>query len=234
MEKISRRLYTYRQRATSAFMFDIFSERKTEVYYYHSRPQSESRMNFSGNPVFFVLIVFIFLFFGISDVNAQTCEEQAKTCYQSCPSDQGCAAECSGSSDADCEDQCKSQVTKCTTTCSYNEDTCEAAAAAAGGKSSGGGGADKYGLAKTAGDAGLPNIGETVPGLIGKILNAFLGLIATIFFALMLYGGFTWMTARGENEKVVSAKKIVLNAILGLIVVASAYAITNFVIGALG
>ncbi len=66
--------------------------------------------------------------------------------------------------------------------------------------------------------------------VIVRIINlalTFLGLIAVI---LILWGGFKWMTAGGNDENVDAAKKIIIAAVIGLAIIISAYAITNFFI----
>jgi hypothetical protein len=47
---------------------------------------------------------------------------------------------------------------------------------------------------------------------------------------MILYGGFIWLTAGGNEDKVGSAKKIISAAIVGLIVILLAWAIVNFVV----
>jgi len=64
---------------------------------------------------------------------------------------------------------------------------------------------------------------------IGVIIKTILSLVGTIFLILMVYAGILWMTAQGNNEKVEKAQGIIKMAIIGLIVVMSAYAITAFV-----
>jgi len=54
-------------------------------------------------------------------------------------------------------------------------------------------------------------------------------LLGIIFIILMIYAGYNWMTAQGEEEKVTKAKTTIQRAIIGLIIVVSAYAITAFV-----
>lgn len=119
-------------------------------------------------------------------------------------------------------------------TCDDNLTKCETAAAGAA-KNAGGGGnvGDKYGLKQTATEAQLPNIDKDLPAIVGIMIAALLGLVATVFFALMVYGGFLWMTAAGNGEQVGQAKKLIMNAVLGIIVISAAYAITNFVINAI-
>jgi Zn-dependent protease with chaperone function len=66
----------------------------------------------------------------------------------------------------------------------------------------------------------------TVVNMI-KIFLGFLGILAVI---LVLYAGFLWMTAGGNEEKISEAKKILTAGIIGLVIILSAYAIANFVI----
>ena len=74
------------------------------------------------------------------------------------------------------------------------------------------------------------NVGEYgVPAIIGTVIQALLGLIGLIFLVLMLYAGYNWMIARGEEEKVEKAKDTITRAIIGLIIVVGAYAIWAFV-----
>ncbi|PIT88637.1 MAG: hypothetical protein COU29_02595 [Candidatus Magasanikbacteria bacterium CG10_big_fil_rev_8_21_14_0_10_36_32] len=91
-----------------------------------------------------------------------------------------------------------------------------------------------FGLEQTAQKAGY-NLGATSPATTVKtVVTVVLGFVALIFFALTLYAGIIWMTARGKEDKVESAKNIIESAILGLIIVGAAYAITTFVLSRLG
>lgn len=64
-----------------------------------------------------------------------------------------------------------------------------------------------------------------------NIINWVLGLLGIIAVIMILIGGFQWMTAAGNEEKVEKAKKIISAAIVGLIIILLAWAIVNFVIG---
>ena len=68
-----------------------------------------------------------------------------------------------------------------------------------------------------------------IPGAIGRIVGAILAFIGVIFFILMIYGGFMWMTARGNEQQVTRAKDLIMAAIIGLIIVLAAYAITSYI-----
>ena len=61
-----------------------------------------------------------------------------------------------------------------------------------------------------------------------KYLMTFLGIIAVV---VILLGGFKWMTAAGNEDKVAEAKKLIIAGVIGLIIVLCAYAIVNFVVG---
>ncbi len=85
---------------------------------------------------------------------------------------------------------------------------------------------------QTTAAAGVAGGGDLVQ-IIGRIINIFLGFLGVIFLVLMLYAGYTWMTAGGAPEKVESAKKTIRNAVIGLLIIASAWAITAFILNAL-
>ena len=62
---------------------------------------------------------------------------------------------------------------------------------------------------------------------IVKYLMTFLGIIAV---AVILYGGFIWMTASGNDDKVDKAKKLIIAGAIGLIIILAAFAIVQFVV----
>lgn len=73
--------------------------------------------------------------------------------------------------------------------------------------------------------------GETDPAtILGRLIGALIGFVGALLFFYMLYGGFLWMTAGGEKGKVESAQMVIKNAIIGIVIVALSYAISNFVI----
>ncbi len=82
-------------------------------------------------------------------------------------------------------------------------------------------------VANTAGLAG----GSDLITIIGRIINIFLGFLGLVFLVLMLYAGFTWMTAAGDADKIKKAQGTIRNAIIGLVIIASAWAITSFILG---
>ena len=70
--------------------------------------------------------------------------------------------------------------------------------------------------------------------LVGKIIKAALSFVGIIFLVLMIYGGYTWMMARGNEQEVEKAKNLITAAIIGLIIVLAAYAISYFILEKIG
>lgn len=64
---------------------------------------------------------------------------------------------------------------------------------------------------------------------VGQIIGVILSFIGVIFLILMIYAGILWMTAAGNDQQVNKAKNLMINAIIGLIIVFAAYAITAYV-----
>lgn len=62
-----------------------------------------------------------------------------------------------------------------------------------------------------------------------RILTYALSLLTLIALAIIIYGGFVWMTAAGNEEKISKAKKTLSAAAIGLIVVMLSWAIVIFV-----
>lgn len=63
-----------------------------------------------------------------------------------------------------------------------------------------------------------------------RIILGFLGIVAVI---IILLGGFKWMTAGGNEDKVGEAKKLITAGIIGLIIIVAAFAIATFVLNSL-
>lgn len=73
----------------------------------------------------------------------------------------------------------------------------------------------------------------TFAEIVGKIINGAMGLLGVIFVAQMVYAGYLWMTASGEEEQLTKAKNIIKRSIIGLAIVLAAWAITSFVLSRL-
>ncbi|MBD3248397.1 hypothetical protein GF382_03880 [Candidatus Falkowbacteria bacterium] len=80
--------------------------------------------------------------------------------------------------------------------------------------------------------AGL-NRSATVGGITATLISVTLGMLGIVFIGLLIYGGFTWMTAAGNDDQVKKAMGIIKTAIIGLIIIVAAYSITAFVFNSL-
>jgi len=94
--------------------------------------------------------------------------------------------------------------------------------------------ADSYGLDDTAskgygGKVGQEGVPYDIPTIIGNIVGAALAFVGVIFFVLIVWGGYTWMMARGNEQEVVKAKELIYGSIIGIVIILAAYAITSYI-----
>ena len=75
-----------------------------------------------------------------------------------------------------------------------------------------------------------PDAGGSLPARIGSIIQVILGILGVILVVIIVYAGFLWMTAGGDEKNVDKAKDWIKNAVIGLVIIMSAYAITSYVI----
>ena len=76
-------------------------------------------------------------------------------------------------------------------------------------------------------DSGLG--GADMKQIINNIINIFLGFLGLVAVALILYGGFLWMTSQGNVDRIKKAKDTIIGALIGLIIIMASYAIVSFV-----
>ena len=92
---------------------------------------------------------------------------------------------------------------------------------------------DTFGVMKVKngldGAIGQNKLIDTITGII-RIGLSLLGIIAVV---IILAGGFKWMTAGGNEDKVGEARKMIISGVIGLAIIMSAFAIANFVISSL-
>ncbi len=88
------------------------------------------------------------------------------------------------------------------------------------------------GLSQTAGEkgAGYNTKDIKLETAVMKVISYVLGLIGVILVALIVYAGFTWMTAAGNEEKVSKAKDIMIASAIGLFIILLSYGIASFIV----
>jgi hypothetical protein len=65
---------------------------------------------------------------------------------------------------------------------------------------------------------------------VAKLINVALSMLGMIAVVIVLIGGFKWMTAGGNEEKVGEARKLIFAGIVGMAIILSAWAIARFVL----
>lgn len=69
--------------------------------------------------------------------------------------------------------------------------------------------------------------------VIFLVINVILGFLSIIAIIIVLAGGFKWMTAGGNEDKIAEAKKLIIAGIVGMAVIFTSYAIATFVVRSL-
>ena len=68
--------------------------------------------------------------------------------------------------------------------------------------------------------------------LVLRIVNYFLAFLGLIAVIMVIYGGITYVTAAGKDEPIQNAKKIIMYALIGLIIILLSFALVNTVLQA--
>ncbi len=92
---------------------------------------------------------------------------------------------------------------------------------------------DSFGLQTVGQEISVPSQTTDIRFVIVRIINIFLGFLGIIAVSIVLYGGYLYMTSRGDEEQVAGAKKLLINGAIGLVIIMSAFAITSFVLRSL-
>ena len=65
---------------------------------------------------------------------------------------------------------------------------------------------------------------------VANIIKVSLGLLGVVAVAIILYGGAHYMFGRDDAEKIKKAKKIIISAVIGLVIILTAFSITNYIL----
>lgn len=92
-------------------------------------------------------------------------------------------------------------------------------------------------------DTGLQETGGTVYSgqddigigqfLATNVVTPLFAIAGAIYFVLLIYVGILWMIDQGNSENVKKAKSILVYSTIGLVVMVSAYAISEYILSAL-
>ena len=79
----------------------------------------------------------------------------------------------------------------------------------------------------------LPKSTVSLPTIIARIINVALSFLGIVAVGIILYGGYLWMTSQGNEEIIGKAKKTLINAAIGLIIILSAFILAQYILKSL-
>ncbi len=71
---------------------------------------------------------------------------------------------------------------------------------------------------------------DDLKGKIASIINIVLGFLGIVALVMIIFAGFKWMTAGGNEETVKEARGNIKNAVIGVAVVFMSFIVVNFVV----
>ncbi len=96
---------------------------------------------------------------------------------------------------------------------------------------------DEFGIWETAHYALPTNLGlaasstdtPSIVAVIATVIQIILGVVGVVLLIMILYGGFMWITSSGNEQKIAKAKAIFGGALIGLVIILTAYVVTSFI-----
>lgn len=79
-------------------------------------------------------------------------------------------------------------------------------------------------------DSNITNGSSNLNNVITDIVNIFSVIVGIVSVIMIIYGGFRYVTSGGDSGNVSSAKNTIIYAVIGLVVVALAQFIVQFVL----
>ncbi|MCR4280498.1 MAG: hypothetical protein NUV82_03680 [Candidatus Komeilibacteria bacterium] len=70
---------------------------------------------------------------------------------------------------------------------------------------------------------------NTAENLVAAIIRAVLGFVGIIALIYFIMGGFIWMTAAGNRDKITKGRDTLVWATIGLVVIFASYSLVDFV-----
>ena len=74
---------------------------------------------------------------------------------------------------------------------------------------------------------------DNILQLFVNVTTLILGVIGSLVLLMFVYGGFLWVTSRGEAKRVEKGKDVITQAVIGFAIVVLSYSMINFLIAAL-
>ena len=73
--------------------------------------------------------------------------------------------------------------------------------------------------------------GGTLIDTVSLVINWALGFLGIVILLIMLFAGFQYATAGGDEKKTEDARKMIINAVIGLIIIFFAFVLSNAILG---
>ncbi len=74
---------------------------------------------------------------------------------------------------------------------------------------------------------------RSIGQVAGSVIQVFLSLLGVVFAVIIVYGGFKWMAAEGEEKKIAEARGLMFQGVIGLAITLGAYTIATFFVDTL-
>ncbi len=74
---------------------------------------------------------------------------------------------------------------------------------------------------------------NVIQDTVGNIISTVVGILGLACVIIIIIGGIQYMTSSGDSGKVKKAKDTILYGVIGMVICVLAFAITQFVIGAI-
>jgi hypothetical protein len=91
-------------------------------------------------------------------------------------------------------------------------------------------GSNISGLNSSSCNTSVAGSGQKLEGLIKTVINIFSVIVGSVAVIMIIFGGFKYITSGGSSDGVSGAKNTILYAIVGLVIVAFAQIIVQFVL----
>lgn len=86
------------------------------------------------------------------------------------------------------------------------------------------------GLTDFQAQSGYASSDKNLVEIVGNVVKIVLTLLGVVVLVIIIYAGFLWMTAGGNEDQVKKSKQWLINAVIGLALILAAYAISSFVV----
>ncbi len=93
---------------------------------------------------------------------------------------------------------------------------------------------DQFGIEGVGENISIPSDPNSdIRVIIVRIINVVLTFLGIVAVGFVLYAGYLWMTSSGNEEQVAQAKKMLVNGVIGLTIILSAFGVTSYILRSL-